>query len=85
MTGSFMPVCKEDCFSVSYITDWILWLKENRGLKGQSCNVRVSAIKSLLRYIGGRDISYSALYINAKQIKPVKCAKRKILHGLFKF
>lgn len=68
----------QDCFSVSYITDWILWLKENRGLKGQSCNVRVSAIKSLLRYIGGRDISYSALYINAKQIKPVKCAKRKI-------
>ena len=25
-----------------------------------------------------QDISYSALYINAKQIKPVKCAKRKI-------
>lgn len=68
-----------ECFSPETLNEWILWLKESRKMKGQSCNVRVSAIKNLLKYIGGRDASLSALYINAaKHVKPVKCSKRKV-------
>ncbi len=68
-----------DAFSVEYLRDWLLWLKKERNITNTSCNIRMAAIKSLIKYIGGEDPSYSYLYLRVKEfMKPLKQPVRKV-------
>lgn len=35
-----------ECFSRKYIEDWIMWLKHSRNCSKETCNLRLSAIRS---------------------------------------
>lgn len=68
-----------ECFSVGTLNEWRMWLKSERGVGNGTCNSRMAAIKSLLEYIGGRDMAYSYLYIRASEhIRPLKEAGKRI-------
>ncbi len=68
-----------ECFSVETLNEWRMWLKGERGVCNGTCNSRMAAIKSLLEYIGGRDMAYSHLYIRASEhIRPLKEPGKRI-------
>ena len=53
------------CFSVSYLNDWLIWLKQERGCSNKTCNIRMAAIKCLLKYIGTRNATCKVFYLEA--------------------
>lgn len=68
-----------DCFSVACLDEWRMWLIGSRGVKSDTCNIRMAAIKGLLEYIGGRAPHYAYLYVAAAEhIKPMRSAKVKV-------
>ena len=54
-----------ECFSVSYLNDWLMWLRQERNCSNKSCNSRLAAMKCLLKYIGTRNAIYKVLYLEA--------------------
>lgn len=66
------------CFSRSNVETWIIWLKEKRQNKPESCNVRLASLKSFLKYLASRDVSFLYLYTEANEIPPQKILKRKV-------
>lgn len=68
-----------NCFSVEVLHEWLIWLKQIRGVCNGTCNNRMAAVKSLLEYIGGRDPAFSYLHIRASEhIHPLRELKRKV-------
>lgn len=66
------------CFSRDYIEEWILWLKEERGCSPQTCNIRLTALRTFLKYLADRDLSCLALYQCATLIPRQKVVKKKV-------
>lgn len=71
------------CFSSKNITEWILWLKECRSCSPATCNVRLSALRSFLKYLADKDIAFLTFYLQAETIPNQKTPKRKVV-GLSK-
>lgn len=73
-----------DCFSVSRLNDWLIWLKQERNCSNKTCNNRLAAIKCLLKYMGTRSATYKVLYLEAAtSIKQLREPKSKV-HGMTK-
>lgn len=67
------------CFSRNYIEEWILWLKEERGCSPQTCNIRLTALRTFLKYLADRDLSCLALYQCTTLIPRQKVEKKKVI------
>jgi site-specific recombinase XerD len=67
-----------DCFSREGIEEWLEWLRDERGNAPSTCNVRLSALREFLRYVGERDVSLLPLYQESTAVKRLKCPKRKV-------
>lgn len=72
-----------DCFSLESVEKWIKWIKEKRGCSAQTCNIRLSAIRTFMKYLSVRNIAYLSAYETACTIPTMKVPKRKI-NGLSK-
>ncbi len=72
-----------DCFSLKYIEEWIKWIKESRGCSAQTCNIRLGALRTFMKYLSERDLAYLSAYEIACTIPLMKVPKRKI-NGLSK-
>jgi site-specific recombinase XerD len=73
-----------ECFSVSCLNDWLIWLKQERNCCNKTCNSRMAAIKGLLKYIGTRNATYKVLYLEAAEsVNHLKEPKLKV-HGMTK-
>jgi len=70
------------CFSRSNIYDFLLWLKDVRHNSAQTLNLRLSAIKSFLKYCGEEDIELMPLYLGAKGIHAFKGTKKPYVEYL---
>lgn len=69
-----------ECFTPNILNNWLLWLKDKRNLKPVSCNGRMGAIKCMLKYLGGRDVAFAGLYLNAKEhVKRMREEKKHII------
>jgi len=64
------------CFSRSGVYDFLMWLKETRKNSTQTLNLRLSAIKSFLKYCSEEDMSLTPLYLDVVSIHAFKGAKR---------
>ncbi len=68
-----------DCFSADMLNGWVVWLLNTRKIKARSCNARMAAIKNLLKYVGGRDVAFAHLYLNAKEhVKKLRESNPKV-------
>jgi len=68
-----------ECFSVSHLNDWLTWLKQERSSSNKTCNNRMAAIKSLLKYIGTRNPTYKVLYLDtAASVNRLREPKSKV-------
>lgn len=68
-----------DAFSPENVIGWVTWLAEKGKEKPQSCNVRLSNLKSFLRYLSNKNPRYASAYMQVKdQAKPLAAEKRQI-------
>jgi site-specific recombinase XerD len=74
-SSSFSSGCD---FSVETIKEWLVWLKNKRKCSPQSCNVRLASIRAYLQYLGEQNIKYRHLFLDSKNIRRMKEAKKKI-------
>lgn len=72
-----------ECFSYEIITSWIMWLSTDRGCAPSTCNIRLSALKSFLEYVSGKDIVFLHSYLECCNVKSLKTVRRKVV-GLSK-
>ncbi|MDH6356088.1 integrase/recombinase XerD [Dysgonomonas sp. PH5-45] len=66
------------CFSRDYIEEWIMWLKEERCCSPETCNIRLTALRTFLKYLAARDVSCLSLYQSATLIPRQKIARKKV-------
>lgn len=73
----------KNCFERNIIEEWMRYMKNEEELLPETCNVRLGALRTFLKYLGSRDIQYRYLYTDAIEIPLMKTGKRKI-NGLTK-
>lgn len=66
-----------DIFSKDNLKDYIMWLK-NKGAAPKTINLRMTAIKSFLKYSSGEDFELRVFYENAYTLQGQKISKRPI-------
>lgn len=67
-----------DCFSLKYMEEWMKWIKESRGCSAQTCNIRLGALRTFMKYLSERNPAYLSAYELACTIPSTKAPKRKI-------
>jgi site-specific recombinase XerD len=68
----------KECFSDKVIEEWLLWLINERNCSTKTCNNRLASMRSFLKYIGRKDISYQYIYLAATQIPRKKEIPTKV-------
>jgi len=64
-----------NCFSRSIVYDFLMWLKETRKNSTQTLNLRLSAIKSFLKYCSEEDLELMPVYLDVSSIHAFKGTK----------
>ena len=70
------------CFSRSNIYDFLLWLKDTRKSSTQTLNLRLSAIKSFLKYCSEEDMELTTIYLDVAGIHAFKGVKKPYVEYL---
>jgi site-specific recombinase XerD len=70
------------CFSRGSIYDFLLWLKNIRKSSTQTLNLRLSAIKSFLKYCSEEDMELTTIYLEVTGIHAFKGAKKPYVEYL---
>jgi site-specific recombinase XerD len=70
------------CFSKDNIYDFLIWLKQVRGCTARTQNLRLSAIKSFLRYCGEEDTELMAQYLSVTTIHEFKVQQNQRIEFL---
>jgi site-specific recombinase XerD len=65
-------------FSRDRLKAFTIWLADVKGLAPKSINLRMTAIKSFLKYCSEEDVTLTAFYIGAKSIRGLKTSKKPI-------
>jgi len=63
------------CYSRSAVYDFLMWLKDTKKNSTKTLNLRLSAIKSFLKYCGEEDIALMPVYLDVKGIHAFKGAQ----------
>jgi site-specific recombinase XerD len=72
------------CFSRGGIYDFLLWLKNTRKNSAQTLNLRLSAIKSFLKYCSEEDMELTTVYLGVAGIHAFKSVKKPYVEYLTK-
>lgn len=67
-----------EVFSRSTVMAWLNWMKDDKNLSPQTCNVRLANLRSFAKYMGITDAKYRNLYLDLSTIKPLKIIKKKV-------
>jgi site-specific recombinase XerD len=70
------------CFSRDSIYDFLLWLKNTKGNSVKTLNLRLSAIKSFLKYCAEEDIGLTSVYLESTGIHAFKGEKKPCVEYL---
>lgn len=60
------------CFTKEMVYDFCIWLRDSESKAINTINLRLSAIKSFLRYCSEEDVALSELYLKVKSIRRFK-------------
>ena len=66
------------CFCRGMIEKWLRWLEGERKGAPQSCNVRLSNLRSFLRYLSVENYKYMDLYLASTNVEYRKTVETKI-------
>ena len=54
---------------------WIAWMNEEKGYSAKTVNLRLTALKSLLRYCSAEDSSLTSAYVGACAVRPPRSSR----------
>jgi len=69
-----------DCFDRRTICDYANWMTETKGYKPKTVDLRLTVIKSFLKYAAWQDPELMALHEAASTIRPPKSPKKPVDH-----
>lgn len=64
------------CLSRSLVYEFLIWLRDSKGCSEATLNLRLSAIKSFLKYCGEEDLDLMPVYLDVAGIHAFKAAKK---------
>ncbi|WP_430817905.1 tyrosine-type recombinase/integrase [Carboxylicivirga sp. RSCT41] len=64
-----------DCFSITNIQEWMLWLKNERSCSNSTCNQRLAGLKNFLNFLSKKDIRFVQLGMEAREVKQMRYIK----------
>lgn len=67
-----------NCFSREILKKYIIWMLEVKKWAPKTCNLRITAIKSLLEYCAEEDITLVAVYNDVCRIRSLKEHKKTV-------
>lgn len=59
-------------FTKDYINPYLIWMRLEKKLAPRTCNLRITAIRSLLKYAAEEDINIMPIYVSVTSIDRVK-------------
>lgn len=65
-----------DCLERDRLKAWVVWMREERGYSPKTIGLRMTAVKSFLRYCAGEDVTLAALHEGFRTIKAPKAPKK---------
>lgn len=68
----------KECFEKNLIEEWLLWLAKERKSSPETCNNRLASLRTFLKYLGDKNVSYLYLVNDASTVKARKTKKKKI-------
>lgn len=70
-------ICYRD-FNKSNLKNYLLFMKDSQHLSEKTCNLRLTAIRSLLAYASEESMDITAIYVNAKMVKGLTVSRKAI-------
>ena len=70
------------CFSRHAVYEFLMWLKKTKGNSPSTLNLRLSAIKSFLKYCGEEDLGLMSIYLDVSSIHAFKGSKKPCIDYL---
>lgn len=67
-----------DCFERPTAKSWVAWMKKAKGYCPKTIGLRMTAVKSFLRYCSAEDVGLGALYEGFRALKAPPVPKRAI-------
>lgn len=74
---SRLKICFCD-FSKDNIKSFLIWMKDILHLSEKTCNLRITAIKSLLSYASEESIDITPIYVKAKEVRGINVPSKRI-------
>ena len=74
----------EECFRQQWIEEWISEAHNSRNNSKRTCDLRLSCIRSLLKYLSSRNTLFLPYYIDAMDIKKLMRGHGRQVEGLSK-
>ena len=60
------------------IEDWLEWLSSKRGCSPETCNNRLSSLRTFIKYLASREAKYLYLKSDADNVLLRKITKKKV-------
>jgi site-specific recombinase XerD len=67
-----------DCFCHQHVKGYSKWMQESKGYAPKTVALRITVIKSFLKYASCEDLSMMALYKGAQAVKPPRHPKKPV-------
>jgi site-specific recombinase XerD len=64
-----------DSFSIVYIQEWMLWLKNVRSCSNSTCNQRLACLKNFVKFLSKKDIRFVQVEMEVREIKQMRYVK----------
>lgn len=67
-----------DCFEKALLKGWVSWMTATKHYAPKTVGVRLTGVRSFLRWCADEDIALAALYNDCRPLKPPKAPKKPI-------
>lgn len=61
-----------ESFSIGYIHEWMLWLKNERSCSNSTCNQRLVCLKNFLKFLSKKDTRFVQMGMEAREVKQMQ-------------
>jgi site-specific recombinase XerD len=69
-----------DCLNRKHVKNFLVWMHEVKYLATKTCNLRLTALKSLMEYCADEDITLVAIYNEVCSVRGMKEQKKPIVY-----